>query len=159
MRRTPLALAALPVLLALAPACKHDDGRPASTVITSGTPEAVPASTTPDPSTEKNRSAERIAAALCSQERLCVSAELPDMAPEATLLGEAACIAELKPVARQSVEAWDCSPAVARAGFKECLSAVSAEIRCRDVLLGEASPVVECRPSNICHKGQGIAIR
>lgn len=159
MHRTPLALAAVPVILALVSACKHEDGRPATTVITSGTLEAVRAASTPDPTTEKEKSAGRIAAALCNQERLCVSAELPDVSPEATLLSEAACIAELQPLARDSVESWDCSPAVARAGFKECLAAVSAEIRCRDVLLGEASPVVECRPSNICHKGQGIVSR
>ena len=161
MQRTPLAFAVLSFTLVLVSACKHDDGRAVGiTSVRGGAMEGASPRTAPDPVEHRNFAADRLAGALCRRERRCTSAKQPDVSTEAVLTNEAACVAELEPVARRSVESWQCSPAVARAGFKDCIAAVDAELRCIEVdLLGEASPVEECRPSNICRKGEGIALR
>jgi hypothetical protein len=162
MHRTTLAIATLAVTLALVGACKHGDGQTAGvTTIRSGTPEGVRVTNTPAPNepTTKDLEANRIATAFCGHERKCMLPEGSESSTEAGLLGEAVCVAELEPVARSSIDSWKCSPAVARAGLKDCIAAVNPEIRCRDVLIGEASPVEECRPTNICRKGQGITLR
>jgi hypothetical protein len=154
MHRTTLALAAVSVMLALVTACRRGDGQTAgTTTITSAT------DTRQLPSGGNDYAADRIAAALCEQQRTCVTAELPDLSAEAASLGEAVCVADLKPKARQGVDTWTCSPAVARAGFEECVAAIKAEARCYEILLTEESPVLACRPSSVCHKGQGITMR
>jgi hypothetical protein len=149
-------------MLALVGACKHDDGQTAGiTTIRSGTPDGVRVTNTPSPNepSPKDVEANRIATAFCGRDRRCTLPEGSEQSTEAGLLGEAVCVAELEPVARQSIDSWNCSPAIARAGLKDCIAAVNSDIRCRDVLLGEESPVLECRPSSICRKGQGITQR
>ncbi|MBX3209490.1 MAG: hypothetical protein KF764_30935 [Labilithrix sp.] len=164
MRRTTLALAVVPVTLAVAlvSACKRDDGQSASTTtVRSGTPDGVRVTSVPDPAARSGRAyaADRIAEAICSLERRCAEAERPNRTAEAELLGEAACITERKARTLRNVESWNCSPALERAGFEECIAAINAEVRCRDILLGEKSVVPECRPSVICRKGEGITSR
>ncbi|MCW5834943.1 MAG: hypothetical protein KIS78_21255 [Labilithrix sp.] len=163
MRPSPLALA-VPVTLALAlvSACKRDDGQAASTTtVRSGTPDGVRVTDRPDPGERSGRAyaADRISAAICALERRCAAAEGPERSAEAELLDEAVCIAERKARTMRSVESWSCSPALERAGFEQCIAAINAEVRCRDVLLGERSVVPECRPSQICHEGEGITLR
>ncbi|MBX3203135.1 MAG: hypothetical protein KF850_28100 [Labilithrix sp.] len=163
MRPSPLALAVpVTLTLALVSACKRDDGQTASTTtVRSGTPAGVRVTNTPDPGEQSGReyAADRISAAICALERRCGAAEDPARSAEAELLDEAVCIAERKARTVRSVESWNCSPALERAGFEECIAAINAEVRCRDVSLGERSVVPECRPSRICHAGEGITQR
>jgi len=159
MPRTTLALAATAIItLALASGCKHNNGeRAGTTTIRSGTPDGVRVTSAPDPASEaKARSANRLAAAVCERQRRCASTESTDARAEAALPGETICVADVEPRARQNVEAWPCSPAVARAGFEECLAAVATEGGCEAVSLTEDSEIRACRPSEICRKGAGV---
>lgn len=160
MKRSRLALVSFVVVtVALAGACKHEDGRSAgSTTITSGTPDGARVTNAPVLSEEtlRNLEASRIATTLCGRERRC-SVPISEQDTAAGLHAGAKCVAEVEPAARRSIESWSCPPAVARAGLKDCAAAVTVAVRCRDVLsLGEAGPVDACRPSNICRKGQGV---
>jgi hypothetical protein len=158
MKRSRLAAASIVVVtVALVGACRHEDGRSAGvTTTTSGKPEGVRVTNVPPPSEETSRKLEaaRIATSLCGRERRC-TVPASEEGTAAGLHDGAKCVAKVEPEARRSIESWSCSPAVVRAGMKDCVAAVTSAVRCRDVLLlGESAPVAECRPSNIC-KGQG----
>ncbi len=160
MSRTTFTLAALTgtLALALASGCQRNGDAAGTTTIRSGTPDGVRVTSAPDPaSTEKTRVTSRLAAAVCAHERRCAIEEGAGLSSEAALLGEAVCVADLEPRARQNVEAWRCAPAVARAGFEECVAAIKTETKCSEISLSEDSEVRECRPSEICRKGAGIA--
>ena len=158
MSRTQLALAVAATTLALAAGCQRNGEAAGTTTIRSGTPDGVRVTSAPDPaSTTKSRAAGRLAAAVCEHDRRCGATESADTSAEAGLLGEAVCVAELEPRARQNVEAWRCSPAVARAGFEDCVAAIKAESRCSEIALTEASEIPACRPSEICRKGAGAS--
>jgi len=144
--------------LALASGCQRNGEAAGTTTIRSGSPGGVRVTSAPDPvSSEKSRAAGRLAAAVCAHERRCAIEEGASVSAEAALLGEAVCVADLEPRARQNVEAWSCAPAVARAGFEECVAAIQAEAKCSEITLTEDAEVRECRPSEICRKGAGIA--
>jgi hypothetical protein len=158
MYRTILALAVVPVTLALVPACTHDAGeRTSTTTIRSGIPggvRAVPA----EPHGDREYAARRLAAAICAHDRACEQSAQGNISPEAALLAEANCVAQVKPGAIEDVNAWECSPAVARAGFEECIAAISTQ-RCRDIVLQRARLVTACQPREVCRTGEGIVSR
>ena len=131
MSRTHLALAVAAATLALASGCQRNGEAAGTTTIRSGTPNGVRVTSAPEPaSTTKTRAAGRLAAAVCEHERRCATTERSDMSAEASLLGEAVCVADFEPRARQHIEAWRCAPAIARAGFEECVAAITAEAKC-----------------------------
>ena len=158
MSRTQLAFAVAAVTLALASGCQRNGEAAGTTTIRSGTPDGVRVTSASDPaSTTKSRAAGRLAAAVCEHERRCAATESTDMSAEAGLLGEAVCVADREPRARRNVEAWRCSPDVARAGFEECVAAIKGEVRCSEISLTEESEIRDCRPSEICRKGAGTS--
>ena len=158
MSRTTLALVAMASTLALASGCRRNGDAAGTTTVRSGSPGGVRVTGAPEPvSTEKSRAAGRLAAAVCAHEQRCAIEEGASMSAEAALLGEAVCVADLEPRARQNIEAWSCAPAVARAGFEECVAAIEAEAKCSEISLTDNSEIRECRPSEICRKGAGIA--
>jgi hypothetical protein len=147
MRRTNLALVLFASTLALAAACKHDDGQAGITTIRSGTPEGVRVTNTPTDATDP---AIRLARAVCRHERECTGAR-GGRSPEALSRDETACATELEPVARLNIEELNCSPAAKSAGLEECLAAIDSE-RCYEQ--DRSAPIQpECRASEICRRG------
>ncbi len=156
-RTLQLALAVATTTLALTSGCHHNGDAAGTTTIRSGTPDGVRVTSAPAPTTDaKASAANRLAGAVCERERHCATTERADVTAEAALLGEAVCVADLQPRARLNVEAWECSPAVARAGFEECLAAIRTETSCGQITLNESSEIRACRPSEICRNGASI---
>jgi hypothetical protein len=142
----------LGVLVVSIAACKKDTGESAGvTTIRSGSPEGVRVTNagTPDALPEASS---RFAAALCKHERECAEAR-SRQTEEAILLEEQACVTELKPTAELTFHELTCSPAVARAGFEECLAAVHAE-RCYDSMARFPQIIPACRPTEVCRRGE-----
>jgi hypothetical protein len=138
-------------------ACKKDTGESAGvTTIRSGSPEGVRV-TNASPGGALPEAASRFAGALCKHERECAEAR-SRQSEEAILLEEAACVSELKPTAEVSFRELSCSPAVARAGFEECLAAVKSE-RCYDTMARFPQVVPACRPTEVCRRGEAITQR
>jgi hypothetical protein len=150
-------LAVLPLTFALV-GCKRDDGQSAGVAtLRSGTPEGVRVTSAPAPESGADQAADRLAAALCTHERECVrtSGRSEQSSEEGALLAESVCVADMKPGARRSIDAWECTPAVARAGLTDCMAAIKAE-PCHETRLKETS-VPACRSSEICKRGQNVS--
>ncbi|HVH46809.1 MAG TPA: DUF6184 family natural product biosynthesis lipoprotein [Labilithrix sp.] len=154
MSRKKLVLALVPMMLALVAGCRHDDGEASSTTtIRSGTPGGIRVTNTPPRTTTiEDRTANRLAAAVCAFRRECAASERPDVSSEAVLLDETVCTAELQADARRTIAGWRCSPARAPLGLEDCLAAIKAE-RCRDLTLEGVTAMRECRPSAVCQSG------
>lgn len=159
MSRTNFALALTAVTLALATGCQRNGEAAGITTIRSGTPGGARVTSAPEPASDaKSRAASRLAAAVCEHQRRCATTEGTDVSSEAALLGEAVCVADLEPRARRNVEAWRCSPDLARGGLEACLAAIRAdEARCNELSLAEESEISSCRPSEICRRAAGIS--
>jgi hypothetical protein len=163
MRRTTIALAFVPLslTLALAAGCKRDDGRQATstTTIRSGTPEPVRVIDMPlDAVATPEQAAVQFAWALCKHETECADAQA-HMSAETKRSTHAACIAELKSPARMNVDTWDCAPAVARAGFEQCLATLANE-SCGARRIDNTSGLpMACRPAEICKRSSGITMK
>lgn len=148
LRPTNLVLA-LSGSLTLVLACTRNDGHAGTTTLRSGTPERIrPANQGLASSFEADAgAAERLAGALCKHKRECASARAT-ASMEYLLSEELVCVADRTPEARALVDRVDCSPAIARAGFKSCFAAIES-MSCT-VDLVSASLVPSCNASAIC---------
>jgi len=139
--------------LAIFASCKSNSGEsPGVATIRSGSPEGVRVTSTAGQNSELvPEAAGRITAALCKHERECAQAR-SQKSDEALLLQEQACAADLKSTAELSLREMSCSPAEARAGLEECLTAIQGE-RCMDSMNRFPQIVPACRSNEICRRG------
>lgn len=153
--RSIIRLSSCVVLVALGlVACKKDTGESAGvTTIRSGSPEGVRVTNAATPGVLPEAS-RRFASAICKHERVCGEAR-GRQTPEALLLEETACVTELRPTAELTYKELTCAPAVARAGFEECLAAIDSE-RCYDSMTRFPDIIPACRPTEVCRRGEAI---
>jgi hypothetical protein len=150
IRYTPLCLVLLGSLAF--GGCRRDDGQSAgTTTIRSGTPEGV--RVTNAEADGAFDAPARLAGAVCSHERDCANRR-GQLDTEALRQREAACVDEIRPTAELSLQALGCSPAVARAGYEECLAALRSDGCAATAGYPEILPA--CRPSAICRRGLGL---
>lgn len=153
MRSLVVALAACGWLIA---ACKHDDGSAAGiATIHSGTPEGMRVTNLPDvpetaapemgPAAVRNEMGDRLARAQCSHDRSCGLGDA-----ETLLVAEDACFNDARFGYRASIDQWPCRPAMARAGFDECIAAIR-EADC-SARRGEGAQIRACQASEICRR-------
>ena len=122
--------------------CRREDGQTSTTTIRSGTLEGSGSSDV-DP-------AARLATELCRHESRCNDANNRQASDEAKLLAEQACVTSKTNTTNSAMEGWNCSPAMARAGYEECLAAIRTE-RC-ETKLSTIADVPRCRSSMICRR-------
>ena len=138
MLRTSLALiVALPLALI---ACTREDGQSSTTTVRSGTTETTGFSIEP---------ASRLTSELCRHEQRC-RADEQQRSDEAKLLAEQNCVTTKNEVTQIVMGSWNCSPAMARAGYEECLAAIRTE-RC-ETRLSSIGDIPRCRSGMVCRR-------
>jgi hypothetical protein len=141
MSTRPVIIAASSLLALALVSCMRDDGQASTTTIRSGTAE---------PSVTNVEPAIRLATELCRHESRCRDSER-QRSDEAKLLAEQNCVTAGTDPTADVMGTWSCSPAVARAGYEECLAAIRTE-RC-ETKLSSIKDVPRCRSNMVCGRG------
>jgi hypothetical protein len=137
------------VALATSSACKRDDGMSAGTAtVRSGTPSGV--RVTSAPAEDAADPAARVAAAICTHERLCGHAR-GDRGSEALLQQEEHCVAEVTSTTTLALGDLPCTNPAASTGIGACVAAIKQQ-SC-DGRSSHPSILPECRPVEICRRG------
>jgi hypothetical protein len=136
-------LSALALVASLA-ACKHEEVVSTTAIRSVRMVQPIVPPTVP--------AAEELATAICRHEQVCINRRARPGSLPAPVEADAACVAQVRPSAVTSLDALDCSPAVARAGLKNCLAALATD-DCTTTVSSEPLLIRGCRPAQICSAG------